>query len=97
MSAIFSENLKELRKLNNYSQRQIADLINIKRCTYASYEEMRSEPPFEILISICKCYRITDLYGLLTKKLSDLEFITPIEVNKAIIAVNKIKKIIQTV
>lgn len=46
------ENLKKLRIDNNWSQDKIAELFNIKRQTWASYEKDKSVPDANILIKL---------------------------------------------
>lgn len=49
--------LKELRKDNNYSQKEVAALIQTKPTTYANYESGRSEPPLEYLVRLSYLYK----------------------------------------
>ncbi len=53
------EKLKELRKENNYTQKQIADLLNISITGYASWEQGLAEPNITALKKLCKIYKIT--------------------------------------
>ncbi|HEP1430902.1 TPA: helix-turn-helix transcriptional regulator, partial [Streptococcus pyogenes] len=34
----FSERLKELRQLNNFTQQELADYLDVSRVTYTNYE-----------------------------------------------------------
>lgn len=49
---IFCERLKNLREHHGWSQRQVADLINIKYQTYYNYESGRREPSIDILTQL---------------------------------------------
>ena len=51
-------NLKFLRKKNNLTQQQFADIMEIKRASVGAYEENRAEPKYELL------KKIADYYGL---------------------------------
>lgn len=50
--------LKQLRKLNNYSQQMVADELNVIRQTYSHYETGRNYPNTEILYKLSKLYDI---------------------------------------
>ncbi len=89
-----AENLKELRASLGYTQQEMADLLNIGRSRYASYEENRAIPTIEMLISICNIYGTTDLYGLITKPLHDDSLPKVNSENKWILALKQIKKIV---
>ncbi len=54
MSKTFGKHLRDLRKNNsNYSQQEMADMLNISRSTYTYYETGKSEPGQEKLRKIC--------------------------------------------
>jgi transcriptional regulator with XRE-family HTH domain len=46
----FSERLKKMRKANSFTQRDIANKLNIQRVTYSHYETGRSQPSIDTLI-----------------------------------------------
>lgn len=50
--------LKELRLLKQLSQKQIADLLEIKLRTYQSYEEGRAEPSLLTVKNFCRIIHI---------------------------------------
>lgn len=52
------DKLKELRKRQNLTQEQIAQILNTQQRTYSGYETGRSEPNIETL---CK---LADYYGV---------------------------------
>ena len=54
---MLKDNLIMLRKLNSYSQEQIAEKINISRQAYAKWETGATIPDVE------KCARLAELYG----------------------------------
>lgn len=47
-----------LRKKRGMIQKEIAAVIAIKKCTYASYEEDRAVPPHEIMGKLVAFYGI---------------------------------------
>ena len=51
-------NLKKLRKENNKTQDDIANIINTSRVTYTRYELETSEPNIETLIKIADYYNV---------------------------------------
>ena len=52
-------NLKKLRKENNKTQDDIANIINTSRVTYTRYELETSEPNIETLIKIADYYNVS--------------------------------------
>ncbi|MDE6606067.1 MAG: helix-turn-helix domain-containing protein [Clostridia bacterium] len=64
--------LKFQRKINNYSQKQLANILGIKQTTLSNWEIGRNEPPIEYLIALADLYDISldelverDYYGRL--------------------------------
>lgn len=56
MKIILGERLKELRLENNYTQKQIAEKLNIPSVTYLHYEKSQREPPLSLLCDIAVFY-----------------------------------------
>ena len=54
----FSENLIELRKLNNYTQEDLAELIGVSRQTLSKYETGESLPDIE------KCKQLAEVFSV---------------------------------
>ncbi len=63
----FSENLIELRKLNNYSQEELADLIGVSRQTLSKYETGESLPDIE------KCRQLAEVFSVTVDDLVSYE------------------------
>ena len=61
---ILSKRLKELRIENNYSQQEIADLIDITQVTYSHYELGRRSVSIQNLVKIAKIYNVSTDYLL---------------------------------
>lgn len=55
---MFADNIIALRKLNNMSQEQLADLVGISRQTLSKYETGESIPDIE------KCSAIANVFGV---------------------------------
>lgn len=56
---ILAERLKELREEHHYSQRYIAEQLNISRQTYSHYETGRINPPTDSLYALAEIYHIS--------------------------------------
>ena len=54
----FVENLNELRKIHNYSQEELAEMIGVSRQTMSKYETGESLPDIE------KCKQLADVFGV---------------------------------
>ena len=59
---MLSERLRYLRTLHGFTQRQVADVLNIERSTYTYYETGKTHPDIQALIKLAKLYRITTDY-----------------------------------
>ena len=51
--------LKELRKSENLTQKQLAEALNIRRENYTRYETDASRPDYETLIAIANFYNVS--------------------------------------
>ena len=51
--------LKELRKLNNLTQENIANQLNVAPSTYRGYESETYEPTIETLIKLANIYKVS--------------------------------------
>lgn len=58
------ERLKSLRQASKMNQTQVAEVLNVKRETYASWEIGRSAPKYDTLIRIAQLYNVTLEYLL---------------------------------
>ena len=81
---MLNENLVVLRKLNGYSQEQIAEKINISRQAYAKWENGQTVPDIE------KAAMLAELYGVTLDSLmkdgvqTDLGVLPPAPIGKNI-------------
>lgn len=48
-----------LRSRHGYTQKQVAEAIDVKTGTYNAYEKERSEPPAEIIVRLAHFYNVT--------------------------------------
>ena len=51
--------LKELRKQNKLTQKQIADYIGVGQTTYSRYEELKTYPDIFVIKKLAELYKIT--------------------------------------
>lgn len=56
---MLSDQLKQLRKRDNLTQQQVADLLGIPRGTYAHFEIGKRRPNLETLGKIASLYKVT--------------------------------------
>ena len=65
------ERIKALREDNDITQNVMAEHLNIAQNTYSQYENGKREIPINILIQICKYFKVSSDYILgLTDSLS---------------------------
>ena len=58
MKSLIKERLKELRKENSLTQKQIAKIINKSETGYASWEQGLAEPCINDLILLSTYYKV---------------------------------------
>ncbi|MBQ6877356.1 MAG: helix-turn-helix transcriptional regulator [Oscillospiraceae bacterium] len=56
--------IRDLREDRDFSQKQLAEMLNISQPTYSRYESGFLDIPSEILISLSKIYKVTTDYIL---------------------------------
>ena len=61
----FSENLKNLRKTANMTQKQLADILAVDQRTVSAWENGVCEPSFSLLARLCEIFNET-FDGILT-------------------------------
>ena len=61
---VFAERLTELRKQYKYTQRQMADILDISQPSYIRYENDTSEPTQENLVKIADTFDVSVDYLL---------------------------------
>ncbi len=55
----FNEKIINLRKINNYSQEEIAKFLNIGQTTYSRYENLQTLPDIFIIQKLASLYKIS--------------------------------------
>lgn len=56
--------IRDLREDHDYSQEQLAKILNVSQSTYSRYESGYLDVPSEILIALAKHYKVTVDYIL---------------------------------
>lgn len=56
---IFQKNIIELRKANKYTQKQVAEFLNITQPSYIRYENGKAEPSLENLVKLADLYDVS--------------------------------------
>lgn len=60
----FCKRLIHLRTINNLTQKELADILNIERSTLSSYETGRRYPTISVLIRIADTFNVSIDYLL---------------------------------
>lgn len=68
MKKAFATNLRKARKVHGWNQFQAAKAIGIERATYQAYEEGRSMPRAEGLITMADTFGVTNLLAFMTNE-----------------------------
>ncbi|EJE7233483.1 helix-turn-helix transcriptional regulator [Clostridium botulinum] len=63
-----SERLQQLRKLANYSQEQLADMLNVSRQAISKWESGQSNPDINNVIKLSGIYNVSTDYILIGKE-----------------------------
>ena len=64
---LFAQKLAQARKDAGYTQRQVADILNMKQATIASYETGRTQPDIETLGKLADFYCVSVDWLMSTK------------------------------
>ena len=61
---MIAKTLEKLRENNGYTQRQVADALNIERSTYTYYETGKTTPDINTIIKLAKIFNVpyTDIF-----------------------------------
>lgn len=59
MDMQFCKNLKEIRKANGFTQKQVATALNVVESCYANWEQGRTEPNVETLRRLGELFGVT--------------------------------------
>ena len=60
----FPERLKEVRKNNNSTQRQVAEMLGASESQYQLYEYGKHKPNYEYIIKLCRYFNVSADYLL---------------------------------
>lgn len=59
MDKMFCDNLRNIRKENNLTQKEIAQKLNVVESCYANWEQGRTEPNIETLRKLSKILNVS--------------------------------------
>lgn len=59
MDIRFCHNLKEIRKNNELTQKEVAVQLNVVESCYANWEQGRTEPNIAMLRKLCNIFNVT--------------------------------------
>lgn len=59
MDKKFCQNLKNFRKENNLTQKQVALMLNVVESCYANWEQGRTEPNIDMIRKLCVIFKIS--------------------------------------
>ena len=59
MDKQFCQNLKDVRKLCNLTQRQVADILGVVESCYANWEQGRTEPNIDMLRKLGEIFNVS--------------------------------------
>lgn len=62
--SVFADRLRELRKISRMTQKQVAQILNLDRSTYAYYETDTTKPDYNTLVRIARMFRVSTDYML---------------------------------
>lgn len=58
MDKRFCQNLKQIRKDCELTQKQVAEKLGVVESCYANWEQGRTEPNIEMLRKLCKIFQV---------------------------------------
>ena len=59
MDILFCQNLKSIRRESGYTQKQVAEYLNVVESCYANWEQGRTEPNIEMLRKLGKIFHVS--------------------------------------
>jgi len=72
---LFKERLKHIRKSNNMTQQELADLLGVSKSTISSYECGVSQPSFDRLIRLANIFNVSLDYFFINMQLERAEYV----------------------
>lgn len=93
---MFKDIIKSLRLQNNWTQQQVANLLNISLSRYSHYETGKREPDYDMLKQFSKIYNVTIDYlldnNINAKNTSKVEILKRALISTGVINKNEIIK-----
>lgn len=60
----FGIKLKQLRNEKGITQKELADILNVRNTTISAWEKDIAEPPYDTLVELAKIFEVTTDYLL---------------------------------
>lgn len=59
------KNIARYRKMNGYTQKELADIIGAKNSTVSNWEQGANSPDIEMIFTLCQLFKISvaEMYG----------------------------------
>lgn len=59
------KNIARYRKVNGYTQKELADIIGVKNSTVSNWEQGANSPDIEMIFSLCQLFKVSvaEMYG----------------------------------
>lgn len=77
-----AERLRQQRKLKGKTQKELAELLNVRRATYGEYERGNNLPPIDKLVIIADALNVSIDYLVGTEEKKNLDLVNALEVVK---------------
>lgn len=90
----FGEKLKELRKAQKLTQRELAERLNVAKSVVSYYESGDRFPSYDVLIKIARTFHVTTDYllGVERKRMIDVSDLSEENIDVVMGVVNALKK-----
>ena len=75
------KNIARYRKMNGYTQKELADIIGAKNSTVSNWEQGANSPDIEMIFTLCQLFKISvaEMYGCDTVQNENSLTVTGIE------------------
>lgn len=59
------KNIARYRKVNGYTQKELADIVGVKNSTVSNWEQGANSPDIEMIFSLCQLFKVSvaEMYG----------------------------------
>lgn len=75
----FGKRLSDIRQANSFSQKQLAEKLNIPQSTYAGYETGSRKIPLDLIVELSKIFKISPTILILGDEINIIDDFIPQE------------------